>query len=370
MALIEFNEEQGMLMDTAAEFCRQKSPVETVRANLEAEAADRVLWQEMTELGWMAINIPEVHGGLGMGLASVIPVVENMGSNLMGTPYIASTMAAEALVSSGSEAQQAQWLPRMVEGAMGTLALVEENGSWLLDQIEATATRDAGNLAFSGDKYFVTDVDAADFLIASVALDGEARLVLIRRDQLPDSNIIREEVIDQTRRSFHLSLDGIVVPEDQLLESADFSRIEQGYLLCLTAECSGGLSSVLHLIVEYLNTRKAFNRYIGSYQSLKHPAADIVLSLEAARSHLYHAATEFANNSPDAEAAIMMAKALACEAYAFAGDRAVQFHGGFGFTFECDAQLYLRRALWCQYQFGDEIYQQHRLAPLLLDETG
>ena len=69
----------------------------------------------------------------------------------------------------------------------------------------------------------------------------------------------------------------------------------------------------------------------------------------------------------DFESAIRMAKAHGSEAFAFAGDRAVQFHGGFGFTYECDAQLFLRRALWCQYQFGDEKYHRQLLAKTLFD---
>ena len=61
-----------------------------------------------------------------------------------------------------------------------------------------------------------------------------------------------------------------------------------------------------------------------------------------------------------------MAKADSSEAFAFAGDRAIQFHGAFGFTYECDAQLYLRRALWCQYQFGDALHHRKRLSEILL----
>ena len=90
--------------------------------------------------------------------------------------------------------------------------------------------------------------------------------------------------------------------------------------------------------------------------------------MEACRSHVYRAATLIAQSDNDAiEEAVRMAKAQGSEAFAFAGDRAVQFHGGFGFTYECDAQLFLRRALWCQYQFGDAAYHRNLLAPLLLD---
>ena len=91
--------------------------------------------------------------------------------------------------------------------------------------------------------------------------------------------------------------------------------------------------------------------------------------MEGARSLLYHAATIITNDPLDEsmEIACRMAKSKATDALGFAGDRAVQFHGGMGFTYECDAQLYIRRAQWCQQQFGDAYHHRKRLAPLLLD---
>jgi alkylation response protein AidB-like acyl-CoA dehydrogenase len=179
---------------------------------------------------------------------------------------------------------------------------------------------------------------------------------------------VRETVIDETRRSYTLEVDALALPADQLLPGSDFHSIEHAALLLLSAEMSGGLAGVLHVIIDYLTTRKQFDQYIGSYQSLKHPTVQILLSMEACRSHLYRAATLIAQQDNDQiEEAVRMAKAQGSEAFAFAGDRAVQFHGGFGFTYECDAQLFLRRALWCQYQFGDAAYHRNLLAPLLLD---
>ena len=166
-----------------------------------------------------------------------------------------------------------------------------------------------------------------------------------------------------------MEVDALALPVEQLLDGADFAAIEHAALLLLSAEMSGGLSGVLHVIIEYLTTRKQFDQYIGSYQSLKHPTVQILLSMEACRSHLYRAATCMVQgDTAELEAAVRMAKAQGSEAFAFAGDRAVQFHGGFGFTYECDAQLFLRRALWCQYQFGDAAYHRNLLAPLLLDD--
>ena len=93
--------------------------------------------------------------------------------------------------------------------------------------------------------------------------------------------------------------------------------------------------------------------------------ADILIGLERTRSHLYHAATICAGNE-NPEIALRMAKTEAGDTFTFAADRAIQFHGGFGFTYECDAQLYLRRALWLQYNFGDATHHRRKLADLLL----
>ncbi len=367
--MIQFSDEQAMLLDTALDFCRNQSPIDTVRDRLDAEHIDREQWQQIVELGWLGINAPETSGGLGMGLSSVVPIVESMGRYLMGTPYSSTVLAIETLAANGSEAQQAEWLPRLAAGGIATMALTEADGGWNLKDIEARGFVDSGRVRLEGKKTFVTDADVADFLLASVQIDGAARFVLIETGAL--RVVERETVIDQTRRSFQVSLDGVEIDSGQVLSGADFERVEQAALLLLTAEAAGGLPSVLHLVVEYLNTRKAFGRTIGSYQALKHPASDILLSSEAARSHLYHAATLFDKDDVRArEAAVRMAKAQAVEAFAYAGDRAVQFHGGFGFTFECDAQLFLRRALWCQYQFGDERYHRQLLQPLLLDAAG
>jgi acyl-CoA dehydrogenase len=367
---IEFTEEQGMLLETAADFCRNHSPIDGVRERLDATEIDSATWKEISELGWLGINVPAEYGGLELGLASVVPVIESMGRNLMASPYSGTIVAIEALVSSGSDAQKLAWLPNIVEGLIATMALSEPDGSWALDQIESQGVVADDKISLSGTKCFVTDADCTGLIVASVLVDGEVKLVLLEGSNIPVESIVREVVIDQTRRSFQLNLNGIEVPLSQLMPLCDLKAIELASMLMICAEISGGLVGVLHAIVEYLNTRKAFDRYIGSYQSLKHPAVDILLQLEGMRSHLYHAATEHANqNTKAAEIALRIAKAHGSEAFAFAGDRAVQFHGGFGFTFECDAQLYLRRALWCQYQFGDEKHQRQLLAPLLLDEV-
>ena len=150
---IEFSDEQSMLLETAMDFCTNRSPIGTVRARIEDEKGlDAAEWQEMADLGWMGIAIPEAYGGLGLGLGSVVPVVESMGRTLLGSPFFATTLAAQALVHGGSEAQKQAWLPKLAAGAIGSVALIEADGDWDLANIASDARADGGSVVLSGSK--------------------------------------------------------------------------------------------------------------------------------------------------------------------------------------------------------------------------
>ena len=200
-------------------------------------------------------------------------------------------------------------------------------------------------------------------------LDAKPVLICLDRAALGAAKIEREIVIDETRRSYRLTLDGISVSADSLLDqdkAADcLAHLDQAACLLLSAEACGGARGVIDVVVDYLKTRKQFERYIGSYQALKHPTVDALLAMEEARSHLYFAASVIGQGE-EGEIAVRMAKARSSDALAFASDRAIQFHGGFGFTYDCDAQLYRRRGLWCEYQHGDALHHRRKLADLLL----
>jgi|TARA_B110000211_G_C14086847_1_gene557066 acyl-CoA dehydrogenase len=368
-SLIEFSEEQSMLLDTAMDFCNSRSPLDKVRTLISTEKGFEVEeWNAMVELGWLGITIPEQNGGLGLSMSNVVPIVESMGRQLMSSPFLATTLASHALIHGGTQAQQNEWLPKIATGTVASLALQEEEGDWDLSNLTVVGSSNNDSIVLTGKKTFVLDAAVAELLIVSVSLQGEPALVCVPIDAIPSEQIQRETVIDETRRCYEVNLDGVSVPKSAVMANACFDAIQHASLLLLSAEMAGGLASTLNTIVEYLNTRKQFDRLIGSYQALKHPAADILLGLESVRSHVYHAATIFdSDDKPAIDAALHMAKASASEQFAFAGDRAVQFHGGFGFTYDCNAQLFLRRALWSQYQFGDEKYHRQALAPLLLD---
>lgn len=366
---ITFSDEQSMLLDTAVGFFRDKSPTARVRDLLmDEQGFDDSVWQEMVALGWTGLAIPEAYGGSELGLAAAVTIAEPMGRSLSATPWLSTQLFTQGILA-GGEDLKAIYLPKVAEGSIGTVALSEVDGDWNLADAQFRIDASGSSFTLSGTKTFVLDASVAEFLLISGNQGGKPCLAVVHRDELPAGALSKETVIDETRRSFELKLDAVMIPADRLIAGEDATRalrqIRDAGLLLISAESAGGIAGVLEVIVEYLNTRTAFGRKIGSYQGLKHPTVDILIGLERSRSHVYHAAS-LLDAGADAETALRMAKAETSDSFAFAGDRAIQFHGGFGFTWECDGQLYLRRALWAQYAFGDALHHRRFLADDLL----
>ena len=366
LADIGFSEAQGDLLEVATDFCRDRSPISKVRALMEGDTGyDLATWREMADLGWMAIAVPEEFGGVGLCLAEVVPVVEQMGRNMLASPFVPSSLVTQVFISDASGAQKAEWLPRLAAGSIATLALAEAHGDWDLEHIEARAVRDGDRLNLSGQKHFVLWADSADLIIVSVRFEGETAFVLLARDDVPASALRRETIIDETKRSYALSLDAISVPASTLITNANLQALTDAALLLQSAEMVGATQAVIDYTLGYLQTRKQFGKLIGEYQALKHPMVDAYVGYEKARSHLYSAA-HCQGDQGRGSIAAHMAKASADKAYAFAADRAIQFHGGFGFTHDCDAGLHRRAAIFHASQHGDAGYHRSKLADLLL----
>jgi acyl-CoA dehydrogenase len=363
-----YSEEQIELMDVAVNFCRDKSPMAKVRALMDSAAGyDLDLWNEIVALGWTAIAISEQHGGVGLSLAEVVPVAEQMGRNMLASPFTAVTLAAQAIAAGGTETQKEIWLPRIAEGTIATMALYEAHGDWDLRHITATAERVGDKLTLTGTKHFVMWAQAAQAFIVSVSLDGNPALLLLTKDDIPAGSLRREAIIDETKRSCSLQLDGIMLSDAALLNTVKaegiLAHIDMAAALLQSAEMCGGAQSVIDYTLDYLRTRKQFGKIIGEYQALKHPIVNAYVDYEKTRSHLYSAAHSFADQG-QGEIAVRMAKAAADKAYSNAADRAVQFHGGFGFTHDCDAGLHRRAAIFYASQFGDAAWHRAKLGDL------
>lgn len=353
LAKIALTEMQAELRDQAMRFCADKSPIAKVRALLtDDHGFDGDVWAEMAALGWLGIAVPEDYEGLGLELADLVPVVEAMGTYLMHTPFVSTTLAAQAILTGGSDAQKARWLPKLASGTVATVALFEPTGAWDLNAVDGHS------------KTFVMDLDASEISVTTLKFEGQTRLAIIPRDRITAR---RETIIDEMKRSY--SFDVPDMSEADLMPAkhtaATLERIERVANLLQAAELSGAAMACVDYTVDYLKTRTQFGKVIGAFQALKHPTVDAFVDAEGARSLLYAAATH-CEKQGEGEIVVRMANAKAEGALSYAADRSIQFHGGFGFTYDCDAQLYRRKAMFSASQFGDAAYHRARLAELLL----
>jgi acyl-CoA dehydrogenase len=366
---ITFSDEQALILESALGFAKENSSSSSIRALIASELGyDDAVWQRMVDLGWSGLVVPEAQGGSGLSLADAVSIVEAMGRYLLASPLLPTLLAAAALAPVvESHEGAARWSAKLATGTIASVALCEPGNGWDFTHPGCHAKVAAGGkLKLSGSKCFVSYAANAKIIVTSVQFDGAARLLLLGAEDIPRNALSREVALDETQRTYRLRLDGLTVAEENLLPArdGDIAALVRGATLLLAAEMCGGVAGAIDVTLEYLKTRKQFGKLIGSYQGLKHPLVDIYTHYELLRSIVYGAASAFAGDHGGR--LVHMAKAKASDLFAQAGDRAVQFHGGFGFTYDCDAGLYLRRAIWAQAQFGDGAYHRRRLADDLL----
>ncbi|KWV93792.1 acyl-CoA dehydrogenase family protein [Erythrobacter sp. AP23] len=370
---ITFSDEQRLLLEQSERFARNRSGFESVRKRIAAkDDIDRSIWQDIVAMGWANLLVPVAYGGSGLRVDALVPIVESAGRHLLASPLISTALATQLLVDAGSRGQKEMWLPQVGSGSVATTALCEPGGSWALTEPRLQAQCSNGIVRLSGTKIHVRDAKEAQFLIVSAMLDGQPALVVVERAYLRENSLRSQIVLDETQRCYTVSFEEVEVPATMVLDGGDvveaLCALERTGELLFSAEMAGGLGGALALLVNHLTTREAFGGPIGRFQALKHATVDILLDFEAARSLVYGAGTTIASSPGKAasEIATRMAKAHTSDAFVHACDRTIQFHGGLGFTYECNAQLFLRRAMWSQAVFGSAKYHRQKLAPLLL----
>ncbi len=363
----DLSKPQKLLKGTAREFLARECGPGRVRELMETETAhDERLWQSIADQGWTGLCVPEEHGGLGAGVA------EEMGRACLPGAFL-STLTAAALVERAGDAEQrAKYLEPIAAGGLkATFALLEEGASWDADAVKLDATRDGGRLTLKGRKLFVPDAATADVLIC-VAREGEGLALLPVERGAEGVELKPMPSMDGTRKVYEVSFDGVSVPEsDALGADGDARGALAGALelatVALCAEMVGGMQWVLDTTVEYAKTREQFGRVIGSFQAVQHMCADMLLLTESARSAAYYAAWALNEGDPSARGAVSIAKAYCSDAYREVANRGVQVHGGIGFTWEHDLQLYYKRSKSSETLFGDATFHRERLARLVVD---
>jgi alkylation response protein AidB-like acyl-CoA dehydrogenase len=372
-----FTETQQTLKNTTRQFLAAECPLSEVRKQMETDTAfDPALWKKIAEQGWTGILFPEEYGGFGMGMVELAAVVEEMGRMLMPGPYLSTVLlAGSALNFAGTEAQKQRYLAPICSGeAVATLAFLEESASWSPDAVRLQACSTAEGFRLSGRKAFVPDAQVATFILCAARLANELALFVVPTGA-KGVTVRPTPAIDGTRKLYEVMFDAVVLPADALLARGKqaVEAVEHAFAVStvgLVAEMVGGMQRLLEMTVDYAKTRKQFGRPIGQFQAVQHLCADMLLLTESSRSAAYFAAWALGENSPEAEAAVSVAKAYASDAYREVGNKAIQVHGGMGFTWENDAHLYYRRAKGSEIAFGDANWHRERLACLVVDASG
>jgi len=373
-----FTEEQDALRATARAFLAEHSASEPMRRAMQSELGySPELWKTISmELGWPAVSVPEVYGGLGLGAVELAALLEAMGEVLLCAPFFSSVcLGANALLVAGSDAQKRELLPAIAEGrTLATLAAFEPDKSWTAAGIEAEVRREGGDYVLSGRKRFVLDGHCSDLLVVAArraGTRGEEGLSLfavpatsqgVERRALP--------TLDQTRRLAEIELHGVRVPATARLGeegtgAAALERILDLAAIGLAAEQVGGAQRCLDLAVAHAKSRVQFGRPIGSFQSIQHRCADMMLRVESARSAAYYAACVAAESGAELARVASLAKVYCSDAYFQCAADSLQVHGGVGFTWEYDVHLHLKRAKWTESFLGDPTWHRERVARLI-----
>lgn len=344
---LALTDDQILIRDAAASFLADASNSAAVRRAMDtAHGHDEALWTRIAqELGWCGLSIAEAQGGLGLGVVELALVFEQAGRHLLCSPLFATVGLALPLMQQlASSSAQRQWLPDVAEGRLRVGLSLPGDCDWARDAARVRATHTGTAWRLDGDLGAVLDGASADQLLLFARIDdGQHGLFLLARDKVQAQAL---DSWDRGRRFASVQLRN--VPALRLDEDAcpapALQRATAQARLVLAAEQLGQSQACLDSTVEYTATRKQFGRPIAGFQAVKHRCAEMMVRIESLRSAVYGAASALHAGLPEALMECAAARALAADTAFWCAQEAIQLHGGVGFTWEYDPQLYFKRA--------------------------
>ena len=341
------NEEQRLLKDTAKEFLASSAPVEALRKLRDEKnetGYDTALWQQMAELGWAGIVLPEDYDGLDFGFMGLGAIIEESGRTLTASPLISSVvLGASAILLGGNDEQKQSLLPAIASGEKTLTLAIDESSHHNPATTALSAESQGDSFVLSGKKVTVIDGHTADHIVVAARtsgaagdtdgislfiVDGNAAGLTRTRRWMADSRAVAELVFDKVSVDKAELLGELDKGWDILDPVLDRGRI------CLAAEMLGGLQECFERTVEYLKEREQFGRPICEFQGLQWMLADMSVQIEAARALIWRAAgTEGLNGNPFPDSlAAAQAKIFASEMAIKVTSDALQLHGARGYS--------------------------------------
>ena len=322
---LAITEEHNDLADAANGQLNRLNSRAAARATLEdgsSHPAD--IWSKGSEAGWNGLAIAEEHGGSGFGLAELAVVLEAQGRELSPGPFLPSVAAAVVIDRCAPDSVRAQLLPGLADGStVGALGL---SGSVTI----------GSDLVVTGESPAVLGAPDADVLVIAAGED-----VVIIDAAAEGVTVTALDSLDTTRSVGSVALRGVTVDEDRVLRGAA-RKAWTVFRILASAEAVGVSWATLEMAVEYAKVREQFGRTIGTFQAVKHHAANMLVNAEETTAATWDAAR--ADDLDSAWFAAAVAASHAIRTQVFNAQYNIQLHGGIAYTWEHDAHLYLRRA--------------------------
>jgi alkylation response protein AidB-like acyl-CoA dehydrogenase len=370
-------EEQTMMQESVRGFVAEHAPVSHLRKlrdTRDETGFSRELWERFAEMGFCGVLIPEEFGGQGLGHVEAGIVMEEIGRNLVPSPFLSTALlAATAIGRFGSEAQKREYLPKIAAGKLIAALAADEGPKHRPDKIKMRAERSGNGFRLSGSKTFVVDGHTADILIVAARTAGapgeSGGLTLFALDSKTAGVSIERTIMVDAHNAARIVFTDVTVTADAVIGEVDqgWPALE-GVLnvgrAALAAEMAGVSEESFIRTLGYLKQRKQFGKAIGQFQAIQHRAAHLFTELEVTHSAVLKALQTLDASFDHAAAIASIAKARACKSVALAVQEGVQMHGGIGMTDEFDIGLFMKRARVCAELFGDAGFHADRLARL------
>lgn len=324
-------DDRAALVDSVRRLLADRCTEADVRRIMDSESGhDPALWQSLADLGVVGLIAPESAGDAGLGPVELGLVMEEAGAALLPAPLL-STLIATMLAPD---------LPGLADGSrIAAVAFLD-----CFDWTGRSAVRIEGERV-TGTARFVPDAAIADIILVA----ADQGIFAVEREHL---DITPLPVFDRTRRMADVTFGG---PAQRIGDASRIKAARDLGIVALAGEQAGGARHMLELTVAYASDRHQFGRAIGSFQAIKHMAADLLLESESATSAARDAARQLADDMPTADTAVALAAFACADAFVRVAKDGIQMHGGIAFTWEHPAHLYLRRARSGAQLFGDSI---------------
>ena len=370
-------EEQEFLRDTAKNFAQERTPVAHFRALRDSNDQnlwDKDIWQEMVNLGWSGILIPEEFGGSNFGVAGISVILQECGKTLTPSPLFSTgVLGAYAISNFGTQEQKEQYLPKIVNGKITTALAVDESSHHDPSKTSLTAEKKDDKYILNGKKTFVIDGASADVLIVLTRTSGNSGELAGLTLFIIDSNV---DGIDKTkldmadsRNYANINFNDVKCSNQDILGALESggetveSILDIGRI-AISAEMLGNAESAFETTIEYLKQRKQFGVLIGTFQALQHRAAAMFCEIELTKSAVMAAVHGADERSNELQRLSSLAKTVAGETLHLVSNEAIQMHGGIGVTDEYDLGFFIKRSRVAEQIFGSSTYHTERYANL------